>query len=159
MEKPDQLAACGSSASRTRSSAASRAALAHLRHLLLARHLDGDVGQILDDRVDVAADVADLGELGGLDLDERRVGQPRQAARDLGLAARRRADHQDVLRRDFLAQRLLDLHAPPAVAQRDGHRALGGVLADDVLVELRDDLLRSRSSCAFSSSMIRLRLV
>ena len=39
--------------------------------------------------------------------------------------------------RDFLAQRIFDLHAAPAIAQRDGHRALGGALADDVLVELR----------------------
>ena len=34
------------------------------------------------------------------------------------------------------------LHAAPAIAQRDGHGALGGVLADDVLVELLDDLAR-----------------
>ena len=34
------------------------------------------------------------------------------------------------------------LLAPPAVAQRDRHRALGGALADDVLVELGDDLPR-----------------
>ena len=132
----------GSSASSTRSSAASVRALAHLAHLLLARHLDGDVGQLLDDRVDVAADVADLGELGRLDLHERRVGELRQAARDLGLADAGRPDHQDVLRRDLLAQRLGHLHAAPAVAQRDGHRALGGVLADDVLVEFLDDLAR-----------------
>jgi hypothetical protein len=44
-------------------------------------------------------------------------------------------DHEDVLRRDFPAQRLGDLHAPPAVAQRDRDRALGRVLADDVLVQ------------------------
>ena len=85
-------------------------------------------------------DVADFGELGGFDLHERRVRELRQAARDLGLADAGRPDHQDVLRRDFLAQRLVHLHAPPAVAQRDGHGALGGVLADDVLVQLLDDL-------------------
>ena len=106
--------------------------------------LDGDVDQVADDRVDVAADVADLGELGRLDLDERRVGEPRQPARDLGLADAGRADHQDVLRRDLLAQRLGDLLAAPAVAQRDRDRALGRVLADDVLVELGDDLLRGQ---------------
>ena len=50
-----------------------------------------------------------------------------------------RADHQDVLRRDLLAQRLGHLLAPPAVAQRDRDRTLGGVLPDDVLVELAHD--------------------
>ena len=117
-------------------------ALAHLRHFLLARHLHRDIGELLDDRLDVAADIADFGELGRLDLDERRIGELRQAARDLGLADAGRADHEDVLRRDLLAQRLADLHAPPAVAQRDGDRALGGVLADDVLVQFLNDLRR-----------------
>ena len=66
-------------------------AVAHLARLGLARLLDRDLDQVADDRVDVAADVADLGELGRLDLDERRVGEPRQAARDLGLAHAGRA--------------------------------------------------------------------
>ena len=110
-----------------------------LLHLLLARHLHRDVDQILDDRIDLAADVADLREFGRLDLDERRIGEPRQPPRDLGLADAGRADHQDVLRRDLGAQRFIDLHAAPAIAQRDGHRALGGALADDVLVQFLDD--------------------
>jgi hypothetical protein len=110
-------------------------------HLALALLLDGHVDQVADDGVDVLADVAHLGELGRLDLDEGRVGQPRQAARDLGLAHAGGADHQDVLRRDLAAQLLVDLLAAPAVAQRDGHRALG-FLADDVAVEFGDDLLR-----------------
>ena len=132
-----------------------RGALAHLGDLLVARHLHGDFGQVLDDGIDVAADVADLGELGGLHFHERRVREPREAARDLGLAAAGGADHEDVLGRDFLAQRILDLHAAPAIAQRDGDRALGGALADDVLVEFGDDFARGH----FSSSITRLRLV
>ncbi len=155
VEKPS-MRGLGSSASSTRSSAASRGAVAHARELLLARHLHGDVGQLLDDGIDLASDVADLGELGRLDLDERRLGEPRQPARDLGLADAGRADHQDVLRRDLLSQRFLHLHATPAVAQRDRHGALGRALADDVLVQFRDDLLRRHSR---SSSMTRLRLV
>src|ERR1700726_4293729 len=111
-----------------------------LGRLLLARDFHGDVGEILDDRVDVAADVAELGELGGLHLHERRVGELRQAPGDLGLANAGRADHENVLGRDFLPQRLVDLHATPAVAQCDGHGALGGVLTDDMLVEFLDDL-------------------
>ena len=71
-----------------------------------------------------------------------RIREPREPARDLGLAHTRRADHEDVLRRDLGAQRVGHLRAAPAVAQRDRHRALRIRLADDVLVQLVDDLLR-----------------
>ena len=107
-------------------------ALAHLR--------DRDLDQVAHDLLDVAADVADLGELGRLDLEERRAGKPRQAARNLGLADAGRADHQDVLRQHFLAQPLVELHAAPAIAQRDRDRALGVALPDDEAVELGNDL-------------------
>ncbi len=114
-------------------------AMADLRHGVFAGHLDRHVDQVAHDAVDLAADVADLGKLGGFDLDEGCFGQPREAPRDLGLADAGRTDHQDVLGRDFAAQRLVDLDAPPAIAQGDGHRALGLVLADDVLVQFLDD--------------------
>ena len=120
-----------------------RRAHAHLLHLLLARHLHRDVHELLHDGVHVAPDVAHFGELGGFHLHERRIRELREAARDLGLAHAGGPDHQDVLRRDFLAQRLIHLHAAPAVAQGDGHGALGGLLADDVLVQLPDDLARA----------------
>ncbi len=118
-------------------------AVANLARFGLARLLDRRLGEVADDRVDVAADVADFGELGRLDLDERRVGELRQPARDLGLADAGRSDHQDVLGRDLLPQRVGDLLTPPAIAKRDGDGALGRVLADDVLVQLVDDFLRS----------------
>ncbi len=95
----------GSSASRTRSSARSSAWLRTCALACSRTSLYGDVGEIADDRLDVLADVADLGELGRLDLEEGRVGQRRQASRDLGLADAGRADHQDVLGRDLVAQR------------------------------------------------------
>jgi hypothetical protein len=132
----------GTSRSRMRSSAASSASARLLAHLALALLLHRHVEQVAHDGVDVLADVAHLGELGRFDLDEGRIGQPRQPARDLGLAHAGGADHQDVLRRDLAAQLLVDLLAPPAVAQRNGHRALGLVLADDVAVEFGDDLRR-----------------
>jgi hypothetical protein len=78
-----------------------------LAHRLAAAVLlepDRFLGQVAGDLLDVAADVADLGELGRLDLDERRVGELGQPAADLGLAAAGRADHQDVLGRDLVAQ-------------------------------------------------------
>ena len=109
----------------------------------LAGHADRDLDEVAHDLLDIAADIADLGELGRLDLDKRRLRQPRQAARDLGLAAAGRADHQDVLRQHLLAQFGRQLLAAPAVAQGDRDGALGVVLADDEAVELGDDLARA----------------
>ena len=108
-------------------------------HLLLAGHLHRHVGEVADHGLHVPADVAHLGELGRLHLDEGGVRQARQAPRDLGLAHARGPDHEDVLGRDLRAQGLVDLHTPPTVAQGDGHRALGVILTDDMLIQLGDD--------------------
>ena len=81
--------------------------------------------QIAHDLLDVAADIADFGEFGRFDLDERRLRQLRQPARDFGLADAGRADHQDIFRQHFLAQFVGELLPAPAVAQRDGDGALG----------------------------------
>ena len=115
------------------------AGLDPLAHVL-ADHHDGGVDEVAHDLLDVAADIADLGELGRLDLEERRLGELGEAARDLGLADAGRADHQDVLRVDLVADVVGQLLAPPAVAQRHGDGALGVGLADDEAVELGDDL-------------------
>jgi hypothetical protein len=42
----------------------------HFFHLAFADLLDGHLHQVADDGVDVLADIADLGELGGFHLDE-----------------------------------------------------------------------------------------
>src|SRR5262249_13752791 len=107
-----------------------------------------ELDQVANHRLDVASDVADLGELRGLDLDERRLRQARQPTRDLGLADAGRPDHQDVLRRNLFGQLGRQLLAPHPVAQRDRHGALGRRLADDVLVQLGDDLARSQGAGA-----------
>ena len=105
-----------------------------------AHHGDGDLEQVADDLLHVPADIADLGELGRLHLEERRLRQAREAAGDLGLADAGGADHQDVLRQHLLAQLLGQLQAPPAVAKGDGDGALGLVLADDEAIQLGNDL-------------------
>src|SRR5512135_2998616 len=130
-------------------------ARAHGAHRALARLLDADLHQVAHDGVDVAPDVADLGELGRLDLDEGRVCQARQAPRDLGLAHAGGTDHEDVLRSDLLAQRLAHLLAAPAVPERDRHRALCAVLPDDVLVQLVHDLLRRHLRHSSTSMTLR----
>ena len=111
----------------------------HVLALSFPRLRDRDLDQVAHDLLDVAADIADLGELGRLDLDERSAGELGEPAGDLGLADAGRADHQDVLRQYLLAQLLVELQPPPAVAQGDRDRALGVGLADDEAVELGDD--------------------
>src|SRR5690606_35718811 len=99
--------------------------------------------QLLDDVLDVLADVARLGEGGGVGDGERHVEQPRQRLRQQRLAGAGRADQQDV----GLAQ--LDVvvahaafHALVVVVHRHRQRLLGALLANDVLVEDLEDLAR-----------------
>jgi hypothetical protein len=76
----------------------------HALALLFAQHADRVFDQVADDRFHIAAHVADLGELRGFHLDERRLRELGQAARDLGFADTGRADHDDVLGHDLVAQ-------------------------------------------------------
>ncbi|KAJ0343644.1 hypothetical protein COL154_014076, partial [Colletotrichum chrysophilum] len=115
-----------------------RTRLAALAHLL-ARQADGDLDEVAHDLLDVAADIADLGELGRLDLDEGRTGQFGEPPRDFRLADAGRTDHQDVFRHHLVAQVFGQLLAAPAVPERDRDGALGVLLADDEPVQLRDD--------------------
>ena len=64
------------------------------------------------------------------------------AAGDLRLADPGGADHQDVLWRHFLGKLGRQLLTPHPVAERDRDRPLRRRLADNVLVELGDDLAR-----------------
>ena len=112
----------------------------HLGAHLLLDEADAGLGQVADDALDVAADVADFGELGRLDLDERRTDELGEPAGDLGFADAGGADQDDVLGRHVLAQLGRELLPPPAVADGDRDGLLGGLLPDDVLVELGDDL-------------------
>jgi hypothetical protein len=132
---------------------------AHLLDLLRAHQLDRELRQVAHDRVDVATDVSHLGELRGLHLEEGRLREAGQAPGDLGLAHAGRPDHQDVFRVDLVAQLALDPLAAPAVAQRDCNRALGGILADDVPIQLRDDFARREGPHTLSSSTVISSLV
>ena len=109
---------------------------------LFPHHIDGELDQVAHHRLDIAANIADLGELRGLDLDEWRLREAREAAGDLGLADSSRSDHQNVFRDDVLGKLRRQLLPAHAVAQRNRHGALRVLLPDDVLVELCDDLPR-----------------
>ena len=113
-----------------------------LRPELFLDHASRQLGQIADHGFDVAADVADLGELAGLHLDKGALGEAGEAAGDLGFAHPGGADHNNILGGHLIAHLIGQLLAAPAVAQRHGDGALGVRLADDVAVELLDDLLR-----------------
>src|SRR4029450_876276 len=101
-----------------------------------------------------ATDVADPVDLGRRDRDEGRVRKAREAARDLGLAHAGGPDHQDVLGRDLVAQRLAALLATPAVPQRDRDRALCLALPNDELVQFMDNFLGGHAAHS-STSMER----
>ena len=129
----------------------------------VADHGQGAFHQVADDLVDVAADVADLGELGRLDFQERRLGEAGEAPGDLGLADAGGADHQDVLGRHLVAQVRRHAPAAPAVAQGHGHGALGLGVADHEAVEFGDDLAGGEFGhgppCAPTVSTVSSRLV
>src|SRR5471032_1826013 len=127
-------------------------AVANLGHFLFAQQLDGGVGEVTNDRFNIATDIADFGELGRFDLDERRVGQFGQATGDLGFTDTGRADHQDVLGGYFNAQFFRQLHPAPAVTQRDGDGAFGIVLADDMAIEFVDDFAGSHGHNIYRTS-------
>ena len=112
-----------------------------MRHvpLCVTNEADASFEQVADDLVYVAADITDLGELGGFDLDEWSAGELCESPRDFGLANAGRPDHQDILGQNLLAHFIIELLAAPAIAQGDGDRALGVALTDNVTVELRHD--------------------
>jgi hypothetical protein len=94
----------------------------HFFHFLLACHFHRNVDEVLDDRIDFAAHVADFGELGRLDFDERRAARGRARRRgDLGFADNQgRADQSGCSSGVISARQALgDMHAPPAIAQSD----------------------------------------
>ena len=104
----------------------------------------GGLDQLQQDVLDVLADIARLGQRGRVGDRERHVEDPRERLREQRLAAAGRAEQQDVrlLQLDVRVAGHHHLHALVVVVDGDRQRALGGVLADDVLVEHVVDLAR-----------------
>ena len=122
-------------------------------------HGDGGLDKVSDNLLDITADVTNFGELSGLDFKERRLRELGKAAGDLGFANARGADHQDILRINFVAKIIAKLLAAPAIAQGDGDSAFRVTLADDVAVELGDDLAGGQVGHLGRLSTVRLPLV
>ena len=119
-------------------------AIRHFVQPLFAHHVDRDIHQVANHRLHVAAHVSHFGELAGLHLEERRVGQARQPARQFGLAHARGADHEDVLGHHLFGHLGRQFLAADAIAQRDRHGALRLRLPHYVLVQFANDLARSQ---------------
>ncbi len=110
--------------------------------LFLLDHADGDFEKVADHRFDIAADVADFGEFGRFDFDEWSAGKAGKAAGDFGFADAGGSDHENIFGDDGLRESGGKLLPTPAIADGDGDRAFSGGLANDVLVEFGDNLLR-----------------
>ena len=108
----------------------------------------GGLDQLEEDVLDVLADVAGLGERGGVGDGERHVEHPGQRLGEVRLAAPGGAEQQDVrlLELDVVAAadvgRLLVLDPLVVVVDGDREDLLGLVLADHVVVEEGPDLAR-----------------
>ena len=118
--------------------------LTDLRGALFAHHDDRQLCEVANHGLDVAPDVPDLGELARLDLDERRVGQSGQTSGNFCFADAGGADHQNVLRHHFGAEFFRQMHATPAIAQRQGNGFLGTFLANDMAVQFGNNVPRGK---------------
>ena len=93
-----------------------------------------------------AADVPHLGELGGFDLDERRLGQFGQPPCDFSFADPGGTDHENIFGRYFVAHIIRQLLPSPPIAQGNGNCSFGFILTDDKIIQFADDFLRSQRS-------------
>ena len=121
----------------------------------------GGLDQLQEDVLDVLADVAGLGQRGRVGDREGDVEDPGQGLGEQRLAAAGRAEQHDVrlLQLDLGVLGLADLDALVVVVDGDREGALGGVLADHVLLQDLVDLARlgqvlelDRGAAAVSSS-------
>ena len=107
----------------------------------------GGLDELEEDVLDVLADVAGLGQGRRVGDGERDVEHLGERLGQVGLARARRPDEQDVGLRDVdvvvvALGALTGLDALVVVVDGDGERLLGGVLADDVVLEEVEDLAR-----------------
>ena len=99
--------------------------------------------------------ITHFGVLGRFDLDEWCVDQVSQASRNLRLSNAGRADQDQVAGTNLITEVIGQLPASPTVANGDRSGAFGGILADDILVELCNDLF----GCQFKHEFVILSLL
>ena len=104
----------------------------------------GVLEQPEDDVLDIFADVAGLGEGGGIDDGERHIEDARKRLSQKGFARARGSDEQDVRfgQLDFGAALLVHLDALVVVVNRHRELLLGAFLPDNVLIQILFQLQR-----------------
>ena len=106
----------------------------------------GGLDELEQNVLDVLADVAGLGQRGGIGDGERNIEHLGQRLGQIRLAAAGRTQHQDVRLGQFhglgarITGLLTGLNPLVVVVYRDGQGALGGVLPDDVVLQELADL-------------------
>src|SRR5258708_25868744 len=111
--------------------------------LFLADHVDRRLHQVAHHGFHIAADVTDFGILGSFHFNAGATRQTSQAPRNCTFPDAGCTDHQNIFRQDILCdfgRQLLPTHA---IAEGHRNGALGGVLAHNIFVQLRDNLPRS----------------
>ena len=97
-------------------------------------------------RIDGPEDVRSLGI--------RSAGEAGQPTRDLRLPHPGRADQDDVLRHDLVAEIVRELPTSPAVSNCDGDGAFGVVLAYDIAIQFGNDFSRGKVCHLMTSTAI-----
>ena len=96
--------------------------------------------QVTNHAFHISAYIAYFGKLGRLHLGERCICNLGQAACDLRFSYARAPNKQDIVRHNVFLDIRRDHHASNAIAQSNGHIALGILLTYDVLIKLFDNL-------------------
>src|SRR4029450_12820547 len=115
----------------------------------VANQPNSDLEQVANDLLYIASDIANFSKFRGLDFEKRGAGQPRKPAGNFSLANPGWANHQDIFWKDLLAQLLVELQPPPAVAQCNRDRAFCIALADDKAIQFGNDSAGKEVSHAF----------
>src|SRR6185312_5678838 len=105
----------------------------------------GRLQQLEDDVLDVLADIARFGERGGVGHGEWHIQNARQGLRQQGLAAAGGADQHDIGFGEFdVAVFARAVDALIVIVDGDREHLLGVALADDIVVQNFENLLRGR---------------
>ncbi len=113
---------------------------AHLLQLLRLNHPHGGFRQITDNPLNIAANIAHFGVLGGLHLDERRAHQTSQPPGDFCFAHAGGANHNDVFWHNLILNSFPQAFAAIAIAQSHSHTFFGVQLADNIFVQFSHNL-------------------
>ena len=112
-------------------------------------HSHGLINKITNHRLNVAANIADFSEFRGLHLDKRSFCQLGKPAGNFGFSYAGRADHNNVVGHDLITKIVTDMLAAKSVAQSNSNRFFSIFLANDIFIELRNNLVWSQITCRY----------